>query len=157
MGHRFIDVRNSVRQHMVDNWLIMLPAEKLSSDAKIVYMVLKKIQQPDFTCMTDARTFYKISGLRMARVKECLNELENFGLIEQYWATKNIRGNDRFTTTFTAYLKDHFLMQGCYNIIPCPHDRDSFPDPQNHDNILNNMNPTRDIKKFREEHNVAKT
>jgi hypothetical protein len=113
----------------------MIPSHQLSSDAKIVYLVLKKMQAADLSCMTDANSWHKISGLKMPRVKECLVELEQFGLVELYHSTRNARSH-RHLTTFTAYLLNHFLMKGCYELRDCPHDGDSFPNPQDSANIL---------------------
>jgi hypothetical protein len=150
MPKKYIYVRNSIRQFEADNWLLMIPGEKLSGDSKIVYLILKRIQGHDMSCMTDARSWYKISGLKMDRVKECLNELEAYGLIEQYWSTKNSSAARRLTT-FTVYLLDHFLMNGCYETRDCPHDNDSFPNPQDTEHLLRNSIVAQAIKKFKEQ------
>lgn len=147
MQKKYIFVRNSIRQHEIDNWLLMIPAERLSSDAKIVYLVLKKIQSPDLSCMTDAHSWHQISGLKMSRVKQCLIELEQYGLIELYHSTKNAMPTGHLTT-FTAYLLDHFLMKGCYELRDCPHDGDSFPKPHDSENILRNSKVAQTMKHF---------
>jgi hypothetical protein len=150
MPKKYIYVKNSMRQFEADNWLLMIPSDKLSSDSKLVYLILKRIQGHDMSCMTDAHSWYKISGLKMDRVKECLNELESYGLIEQYWSTKNSNPARRLTT-FTVYLLEHFLMKGCYEIRDCPHDNDSFPNPQDTEHILRNSLVAQTIKQFKEQ------
>lgn len=147
MTKKYISVRNSLLQNEVDNWLLMIPSDRLSSDAKIVYLVLKKIQAPDLTCMTDARSWYKISGLKMNRVRECLLELDRYGLIELYHSTKNAT-NYQASSIFTVYLLNHFLMKGCYPITDCPHDGDSFLNPQDKENILRNSRVANTMKDF---------
>lgn len=144
MRKKYICVRNSIRQHEVDNWLLMIPSHRLSSDSKLVYLILKKIQAPDLSCMTDANSWYKISGLRFDRVRECLVELQQFGLVDLYHSTSSIEGKRR--TTFTAYLLDHFLMKDMYPKIDCPHDGDSFPHPERGDNVLRHSHIARTIQ-----------
>lgn len=131
----------------MDNWLLMIPSDRLSSDAKIVYMTLKKIQSPDLTCMTDSNSWYKICGLKMPKIKECLTELEQYGLIEIYNATSNATASTT-AKTFTVYLLDHFLMKGCYELRDCPHDGDSFPNPYDPENILRNSRVAQTMKHF---------
>lgn len=149
MPKKYINVRNSIRQHEVDNWLLMIPIENVSSDAKIVYLVLKKIQGHDMSCMTDAHSWKKICGIKLDRVKECLIELEDFKLIEQFFSSSNAKHN-RHYTTFTVYLLDHPVMKGCYSVIECPHDGNSFSNPQEADNFLRNSIEARTIKSFKD-------
>lgn len=150
MAKKYINVRTSIRQHEVDNWLLMIPSKQVSSDAKIAYLVLKKIQAHDMSCMTDAHSWFKVSGLSMERIKECLNELEAFGLIEQYYSAVNANSKREINKTFTAYLLDHYLMKGCYNVVDCPHDGNSFGNPQDAENILRHSQVARTIKDFKE-------
>lgn len=150
MPKKYINVRNSIRQCEVDNWLLMIPVENVSSDAKIVYLVLKKIQGHDFSCMTDANSWKKICGIRMDRVKECLLELEAFGLIEMYYSASNAKSKKEINKTFSVYLLDHYLMKGIYGVVDCPHDNYSFANPQDDENILRNSQVARTIKEFKE-------
>ena len=150
MAKKYINVRTSIRQHEVDNWLLMIPSNKVSSDAKIVYLVLKKIQGHDMACMTDSHSWFKVCGLSMERIKECLNELEAYGLIEQYYSALNANSKREINKTFTAYLLDHHIMKGCYNVVDCPHDGNSFGNPQDAENILRHSQVARTIKDFQE-------
>ena len=147
MSKKYICVKGNFFQDMVDNWLLMIPSNKLSSDSKIVYMILKKIQCTDLSCNTDAHSWLKISGLSFERVKYCLGELAYFGLIELYFSTKNLK---KFSTTFTCYLLHHHLMQDTYKIVDCPHDGDSFDNPILTDHILRNNAIASTIKEFKD-------
>ncbi len=84
MAKRYINTRSSFNQENADNWLLMIPANQVSSDAKIVYLALKKMQWKDGSCQTDSNTWLNVTGLNYERVKECFLELEAFGLIELY-------------------------------------------------------------------------
>lgn len=150
MRKGYIITRKSYLQDEADNWLLMIPADRLSSDAKIVWLALKKIQGHDLSCMTDSNTWYKITGLKMNRVKECFKELELFGLLEQYWSTRSVVKAIK-TQTFQVYLLDHFLMKGLYQVThDCPHDGMSFPDPADNENLLRNAPIACTIKAFKE-------
>lgn len=149
MTKKYINVKDSVFQHEADNWLMMIPADQINSDSKIVYIALKKMQDRNFGSMTDANSWFKITGLKMERIKECLNQLESFGLIEQYHSTKNAN-TSRHLTTFTAFLLDHFLMKGIYPVIPCPHDGLSFKDVHNPTHLLRNSPIGRAVTEMKE-------
>lgn len=150
MAKKYISVRSSIYQHEADNWLLMIPERELSNSAKIVYLILKKMQAHDLTCMTDANSWLKISGMKFDRIRECLVELEIFGLVELYHSTTNANSNRRLTV-FTAYLLDHYLMKKRYPIFPCPHDGDSFPNAQSPDNVLRNSPIAQTMKEFIEQ------
>src|SRR5690606_4437079 len=49
MTKKYIYVKNSIRQFEADNWLLMIPSDKLSSDSKLVYLILKRIQCTDMS------------------------------------------------------------------------------------------------------------
>lgn len=148
MSKKYIWVRDSLYQHELDNWLLMIDTQQLSNDAKIVWMVLKKMQAADMSSMTDSRSWLKISGMKFARVKECLVELERFGLVELYHEAQCAVAN---RTTFTAYLLNHYLMQNRYPTRPCPHNEDSFPNPHLPDNVLRNSPVAQTMKDFLEQ------
>lgn len=150
MSRKYIVVRDTFLKDEADNWLLMIPEEKLSSQARIVYLVLKKIQRKDLSCMTDSHSWKQISGLPFDKVKDCLNELEKIGLIEQYYSTKAMAHNKK-NRTFCVYLLNHFLMKGNYPTTDCPHDGDSYCDPQNADNVLNVSRVATTIKEFKEQ------
>lgn len=147
MAKRYLNMRITLNQDKVDNWLLMIPTDKVSSDAKIVYQVLKKMQWYDGSCGTDANSWKKITGIDYARVKECLLELERFGLVEIYLSPQNIRDNKR---TYKVYLLDHFLMKKSYPTMDCPHDGCSLPNPMDDDHYLRNRHAAKRIKSFRE-------
>ena len=125
-GKQYIHARGSMHQDTVDNWLLMIPANQLSSNAKIVYQVLKKMQDVNGSSQTDSHSWYKISGLIRADVDKALFELEKFGLIEFYFSPKS-SGKSR--SVCTNYLLYHPLMKDRYPIVPCPHNSDSLPNP----------------------------
>lgn len=150
MAKKYIYVRESNYRDRADNWLLMIPEEKLSSQARIVYLCLKKIQRADMSCMTDSHSWKQISGLPFEKVKECLTELENIGLIEQYYSTKAM-AHHKQTRTFCVYLLDHFLMKNEYAKYNCPHDGDSYPDPQNVNNVLKVSRVANTIKNFKQQ------
>lgn len=127
-GKKYVKIRGSFHQDTVDNWLLMIPATELSSDAKIVYQVLKKMQDPNGSSQTDSHSWYKISGLLRPMVDKALFELEKFGLIEFYYSPANIRQQKSVCTNYLLY---HPLMQDRYPVIPCPYDKPSLPDPMN--------------------------
>ncbi len=142
---KYIKVRGSIHQDIVDNGLLMVDSYHLSSDAKIVYLVLKKMQNSNGSSQTDAHSWFKISGLGMGAVNAALKQLEKFGLIECYFSARNLRD---FRTVCTNYLLDHEILNGRYQVIECPHDGESIPDPLNPDNILKVSAVASRIKKF---------
>jgi hypothetical protein len=150
MQKKYIYVHGTCLRDEADNWLLMIPEKKLSSQARIVYLCLKKIQRKDFSCMTDAHSWEKISGLPFDEVKKCLTELERFDLIEQYYSTKAL-AYDKKKRTFCVYLLYHPLMKNNYIKYECPHDGDSFPDPQNADNVLEVSRVAVTIKEFKQQ------
>jgi hypothetical protein len=150
MAKKYICVRNSIRQFEADNWLLMIPDNQLSAYAKIVYIILKRMQSPDLSCMTDSNSWYKISGMKMDVVLKHLIELQNYGLIELYHSASNANGHKR-NTTYTAYLLNHYLMKGCYPVRDCPHDGDSFAIPYSPNNILQHSAVDKAIKGFLED------
>ena len=88
--------------------------------------------------------------MKFDRVRECLVELQKYGLIELYHSTTNAHCQKR-VTVFTAYLLDHYIMKGCYETRPCPHDGDSFPNAQSPDNVLRNSHIAQTMKEFIEQ------
>lgn len=153
MPKRYINARVSFNQENADNWLLMIPTNHLSSDSKIVYLALKKMQWKDGSCQTDANTWLKVTGLNYSRVKECFVELEAFGLIEIYLSPKEFKHHKN---NVKVYLLDHFLMQKSYNIMDCPHDGISVQNPLNDEHILQNKTATRHIQEFKDEMKEAK-
>ncbi len=125
---KYIMARGSFYQDVIDNWLLMVPSSELSSDAKIVFFVLKKMQDSNASSQTDSHSWYKISGLDRASVDKALFELERFGLIEFYRASYN---NNGIVGVCTNYLLYHPLMGDDYRIIPCPHQNKGMEDPIN--------------------------
>ncbi len=153
MAKRYINTRASFNQENADNWLLMIPCETVSSDSKIVYLALKKMQWHDGSCSTDAHTWFKITGLKFDRVKECLVELEAFGLVELYMSPKELRDQK---SSFKVYLLDHFLMKKGYPIVDCPHDGVSVPNPLDESNWVRIKRTTSRIQEFRESIEGAK-
>lgn len=145
MAKRYILTRSSLKQDNADNWLLMIPENKVSSDAKVVYLALKKMQWIDGSCQTDSNTWMKITGLSYDRVKECFLELEAFGLIELYLSPKELK---RHNHNVRVYLLDHFLMKKCYPIIDCPHDGISVSNPLEDYHFIKNKRAMTNIKEF---------
>jgi hypothetical protein len=151
MSKRYINTRSSLSQDKVDDWLLMIPAAKVSSDAKIVYLALKKMQYSDGSCSTDSNTWLNITGVPHERVKECLLELEAFGLVELYMSPRELRKPKN--KIYSIYLLDHFLMKKMYGIMECPHDGISVPNPLDESHFMKKTRVTRYIDDCR---NAAK-
>lgn len=150
MTKKYIDVRHSYMRWYPENWLLRIPESQLSSDSKIVWILLKRLQLWHMGCHTDARTWEVISGMPVAKILECFNELQKFGLIEQYLSKKS-RQSMYFRRHLSCFLLHHPLMGDMYPIVDKPHDDDSFENPQDFNNQAGGYKICKVIDAFRDE------